>query len=178
MTSFFFSKCLKIAILKAQISRGGGMGGMLPDPTRHWLMATAFPCASQILLPPPPKYTVNPIDRTLHACTRARMTCKPQVRGWHRITVTYICIKKRTCRNRYPVSIKRIMSKKNLVAESDVGMAQCIKMHWLTKYINKKCHAHSDMHSITCMTTSFNNYNLYTVISSCGKPVSTKFTAT
>ena len=44
-------------------------------------------------------------------------------------------------------------------------------MHWLTKYINKKCHAHSDMHSITL----FNNHPY---ISSNGMPVGTKFTAT
>ena len=50
--------------------------------------------------------------------------------------------------NHYGISfhnyIHTKISKSNL---ADVGTSQC--MHWLTKYINKRCHAHSDMHSIT-----------------------------
>ena len=47
-------------------------------------------------------------------------------------------------------------------------------MHWLIKYTNKKNHAHSDIHSITCMATLFNNHPY---INSSGTPVGTKFTA-
>ena len=50
------------------------------------------------------------------------------------------------------VFIKRFL-KRNL---AHVGMIQW--MHWLTKYKNKTCHAHSDMHSITSVTTLFNNH--------------------
>ena len=61
------------------------------------------------------------------------------------------------------VFIKRFL-KRNL---PDVGMAQW--MHWLTKYTNKKCHAHSDGHIIHQLAIS---------ISSSGMPIGTKFTAT
>ena len=39
-------------------------------------------------------------------------------------------------------------------------MKECLDawMHWLTKYTKKKCHVHSDIHSITCMATLFNNH--------------------
>ena len=47
-------------------------------------------------------------------------------------------------------------------------------MHWLKKYTNKKCHAHSDMH-LHNMATLFNNHPY---VSSSGTPVGTKFTAT
>ena len=61
------------------------------------------------------------------------------------------------------VSIKKISKKK-----SDI-VAQW--MHWLTKCINNKCHAHND-HT---MATLFNNHPY---ISSSGTLVGTKFTAT
>ena len=47
------------------------------------------------------------------------------------------------------------------------GMVQCMNAHWLTKYTNKTCHAHSDMHSIT-WPHLFNNHPY---ISSSGTPV-------
>ena len=47
-------------------------------------------------------------------------------------------------------------------------------MHWLTKYINKKFHEHSDMHFITCMATLLNNHPY---ISNSDALVGTKFTA-
>ena len=53
--------------------------------------------------------------------------------------------------NQKQVSIK-IFKKRNL---ADVRMSQW--MHWLTKHTNKKCHAHSDMHSIIIISTLFNN---------------------
>ena len=42
-------------------------------------------------------------------------------------------------------------------------------MHWMTKYTNKKFHAHSDMHSIIIMATLFSNHPY---VSSSGTPVS------
>ena len=48
---------------------------------------------------------------------------------------------------------KKISKKKS----SHVGWLNA-RIHWLTKYKNKKCHAHSDMHSITWPCTLFNNH--------------------
>ena len=41
---------------------------------------------------------------------------------------------------------------------ANVGMSQL--MHWLTKYTNKKCYAHSDIHALnyTTMATLFNSH--------------------
>ena len=45
-------------------------------------------------------------------------------------------------------------------------------MHWLTKYINKKCHAHGDMqHGHIIQQPSLHKYT-------SGMPVNTKFTVT
>ena len=88
--------------------------------------------------------------------------------GWTNYTTMLlqcIAIKK----EQKQVSIKRFL-KRNL---ADVGMSQW--MHWLTKYTNKKCHAHSGMHSIIIMGTLFNNHPY---ISSSGWPVGNKFSAT
>ena len=58
------------------------------------------------------------------------------------------------------ISIKRFL-KRNL---ADVGMTQCMTA-LAAEYINKKCHAHSDMHSIAWHSIAFHEWVMYQWVS-------------
>ena len=80
--------------------------------------------------------------------TRVPMTHQLQLRGRYQLVKDFY--QKRTETN-----LHKKISKKKSTPCRDGSMHEC--MHWLTKYKNKTCHAHSTMHSIN-MATLFNNH--------------------
>ena len=89
----------------------------------------------------------------IHQCTRARMMHQLQLRGQYHVTI----IVKRLLfkKQQKQLSLHKKISKKKSSPCRDGSMHEC--MHWLTKYKNKTCHAHSD-YALHNTATLFNNH--------------------
>ena len=76
--------------------------------------------------------------RWLHPCA---LNCVKVILVWEKIVIVLI--------DRHIIVTTTYKAFQKGIYVADVGMA--CTLHWLTKYTNKICHAHSDMHSIPCM---------------------------